>query len=60
MGDPACVADGVPCPKPGLIENAARILIILAAMPATALSFYFYRRAVRGMFGLDQAASSNQ
>ena len=53
MGEPACVLDGVPCPKPGMIEYAARTLLILAAMPATALSFYFYRRAVRGMFALD-------
>ena len=53
MGDPACVLDRVPCPKPGIIEYAGRTLLVFAAMPATALSFYFYRRAVRAMFGLD-------
>ena len=53
MGDPACLAEGTPCPQPSMIEHAAYVLTIFSAMPATALSFYFYRRAVRGMFGLD-------
>jgi hypothetical protein len=53
MGDPACLAEGTPCPVPGYWENGARILLTFSMMPLTALVFVFYRKAIRRMFELD-------
>ncbi|HEX6376570.1 MAG TPA: hypothetical protein VFZ91_12720 [Allosphingosinicella sp.] len=53
MGDPACLAEGTPCPRPAFLEQAAKTLTPYAAMPLTALVFVFYRRAVRRMVELD-------
>lgn len=53
MGDPACLAEGTPCPVPNYWEHGIRMLAIFSIMPLTALGFVFYRKGVRRMFGLD-------
>ncbi|MEA3009587.1 MAG: hypothetical protein QOJ91_1279 [Sphingomonadales bacterium] len=53
MGDPVCLAEGVPCPVPSAWEQGVGTLFIFSVMPLTALGFVFYRRAVRGMMGLE-------
>jgi hypothetical protein len=55
MGDPVCLAEGFPCPAPSYWEHGARTLVIFSIVPLTALAFVFYRRAVRRMFGLEEA-----
>jgi ABC-type uncharacterized transport system permease subunit len=53
MGDPACIAEGLPCPVPSHWEHGAQVLLIFSIMPLTALGFVFYRRAVRRVLRLD-------
>jgi len=52
MGDPACLAEGTPCPAPSYWEHGLQTLIVFSIMPLTALGFVLYRKGVRRRLGL--------